>query len=281
MRFASCRHAGRDFAAAILDDVAVPLDGIGELGPETLGALPAVAPPRDAAGAIPLAELTLRPLIPRAGKVICVGLNYLAHVGETGREIPEYPVLFTKFAEALVGPSEPIMLPPESAQVDYEGELAVIIGTAGRRIAPADALRHVAGYAIANDVTMRDFQYKTHQWLQGKAWEASTPLGPWLVTPDEVGDPGDLELRLSIDDRVLQEASTAQMMFDVPTLIGHISTFVTLRPGDVILTGTPGGVGFRREPQVFLRPGDTVRVEISAIGAIENAVVAEPAVAAA
>jgi acylpyruvate hydrolase len=200
-------------------------------------------------------------------------------VGETGREIPEYPVLFTKFAEALIGPSDPIMLPPESAQVDYEGELAVVIGTAGRRIAPADALRHVAGYAIANDVTMRDFQYKTHQWLQGKAWEASTPLGPWLVTPEEVGDPGVLDLRLSIGDRVLQEASTAQMMFDVPALIGHISTFVTLQAGDVILTGTPGGVGFRREPQVFLRPGDTVRVEISGLGAIENAVVAEQAAA--
>jgi acylpyruvate hydrolase len=281
MRFASCRHHGRDFVAVIVDDVAIPLTGIDELGPETLGALPEAAPRRDAAAAIPLAELTLRPLIPRAGKIVCVGLNYLAHVGETGREIPEYPVLFTKFAEALVGPSEPIMLPPESAQVDYEGELAVIIGTAGRRIAPADALRHVAGYAIANDVTMRDFQYKTHQWLQGKAWEASTPLGPWLVTPDEVGDPGDLELRLTIGDRVLQEANTAQMMFDVPTLIGHISTFVTLRPGDVILTGTPGGVGFRREPQVFLQPGDTVRVEISGLGALENAVMAEPAGAAA
>lgn len=281
MRFASCRHEGRDFAAAIVDDVAIPLAGITELGPETVGALPAVAPSRDAAGAIPLAELTLRPLIPRAGKVICVGLNYLAHVGETGREIPEYPVLFTKFAEALIGPTDHIMLPPESAQVDYEGELAVIVGTAGRRIAPAGALDHVAGYAIANDVTMRDFQYKTHQWLQGKAWEASTPLGPYLVTPDEVGDPGALDLRLSIGDRVLQEASTARMMFDVPTLIAHISTFVTLRPGDVILTGTPGGVGFRREPQVFLRPGDTVRVEISGLGAIENAVVAEPAAAAA
>lgn len=281
MRFASCRHDGRDFAAAIVDDVAIPLDGIAELGPETLAALPAAAPSRDAAGAIPLAELTLRPVVPRAGKIVCVGLNYLAHVGETGREIPEYPVLFTKFAEALIGPSDAIVLPPESSQVDYEGELAVIVGTAGRRIAPADALRHVAGYAIANDVTMRDFQYKTHQWLQGKAWEGSTPLGPYLVTPDEVGDAGALDLRLSIGDRVLQEASTAQMMFDVPTLIAHISTFVTLQPGDVILTGTPGGVGFRRKPQVFLQPGDTVRVEISGLGAIENPVVAEPGRAAA
>jgi acylpyruvate hydrolase len=275
MRFASCHHDGRDFAAAIVDDLAIPLTGIGELGRETLGSLPAAAPPRDAAGAIPLGEVTLRPVVPRPGKIICVGLNYLTHVGETGRDIPEYPVLFTKFAEALIGPDDAIVLPAESAQVDYEGELAVIIGTSGRRIAPGDALAHVAGYAVANDVTMRDFQYKTHQWLQGKAWEASTPLGPYLVTRDEVGDPGALDLRLSIGDRVLQEASTSQMMFDVPTLIGHVSTFVTLQPGDVLLTGTPGGVGFRRDPQVFLQPGDTVRVEISGVGAIENAVVAE------
>jgi acylpyruvate hydrolase len=275
MRFASCHHDGRDFAAAIVDDLAIPLTGIGELGRATLGSLPAAAPPRDAAGAIPLGEVTLRPVVPRPGKIICVGLNYLTHVGETGRDIPEYPVLFTKFAEALIGPDDAIVLPAESAQVDYEGELAVIIGTAGRRIAPGDALAHVAGYAVANDVTMRDFQYKTHQWLQGKAWEASTPLGPYLVTRDEVGDPGALDLRLSIGDRVLQEANTAQMMFDVPTLIGHVSTFVTLQPGDVLLTGTPGGVGFRRDPQVFLQPGDTVRVELSGVGAIENAVVAE------
>ena len=274
MRFASCRHAGRDFAAAIVDDVAIPLAGIAELGPDSLDRLPHEAP-RAGADAVPLADVRLRPLVPRPGKIICVGLNYLDHVGETGRDIPEYPVLFTKFAEALIGPSDPIVLPAESTQVDYEGELAVVIGRAGRRIAAEDGLAHVAGYTIANDVTMRDFQYKTHQWLQGKAWEASTPLGPWLVTPDEVGDPSALELRLSIGDRVLQKASTAQMMFDVPTLIAHISTFVTLQPGDVILTGTPGGVGFRREPQVFLAPGDRVRVEIAGLGALENAVVAE------
>jgi acylpyruvate hydrolase len=274
MRFASCHYAGRDFAAAIVDDVAIPLAGIAELGPDSLDRLPHDAP-RAGAGAVPLADVRLRPLVPRPGKVICVGLNYLDHVGETGRAIPEYPVLFTKFAEALIGPSDPIVLPAESTQVDYEGELAVVIGRAGRRIAAEDGLAHVAGYAIANDVTMRDFQYKTHQWLQGKAWEASTPLGPWLVTPDEVGDPSALELRLSIGDRVLQEASTAQMMFDVPTLIAQISTFVTLQPGDVILSGTPGGVGFRREPQVFLAPGDRVRVEIAGLGALENPVVAE------
>jgi acylpyruvate hydrolase len=274
MRFASCAHAGRTFAAAIVDDTAVPLAGISELGRQTPSSVLA-DPPLDRARALPLAEVTLRPVVPRPAKIVCVGLNYLDHVGETGREIPEYPVLFSKFAETLSGPRDPIALPPESAQVDYEGELAVVIGRPGRRIAVEDALGHVAGYTIANDVTMRDFQYKTHQWLQGKVWEASTPLGPWLVTRDEAGDASTLDISLTLNGTVLQQANTAQLMFDAPTLISLISELVTLMPGDVILTGTPGGVGFRREPQVFLAPGDQVRVEVSGLGALDNAVVAE------
>lgn len=273
MRFASCHHAGRSFAAAITDDAAVPLDGIIEIGADTMAALAEASLRRSEA--VPLEGVTLRPVVPRPGKIICVGLNYLAHVGETGRDIPEYPVLFTKFAEALLGPRDAIALPPESHQVDYEGELAVVIGRAGRRITTDDALGHVGGYTIANDVTMRDYQYKTHQWLQGKAWERSTPLGPWLVTPDEVGDAGALDLRLTVNDDVLQRASTAQMMFDVPTLVSRISEFVTLQPGDLVLSGTPGGVGFRRDPQRFLTPGDRVRVEIDGLGALENGVVTE------
>jgi acylpyruvate hydrolase len=273
MRFASCAHGGRTFAAVIVDGTAVPLAGIAELGTRTPTSRLA-DPPLDRAGAVPLEEVTLRPVVPRPGKIVCVGLNYLNHVGETGREIPEYPVLFTKFAETLTGARDPIVLPPESSQVDYEGELAVVIGRPGRRI-PADAaLTHVAGYTIANDVTMRDFQYKTHQWLQGKAWEASTPVGPWLVTPDETGDPSNLDISLMLNDTVLQQANTAQLMFDIPELISRISEFATLVPGDLILTGTPGGVGFRRDPQVFLAPGDQVRVEVSGLGALDNAVVA-------
>lgn len=274
MRFASCRHERGDFAAAIIDERAVPLRDIPQLGSATPIEL-LEAPPLDRRAAVPLEEVVLRPVIPRPGKIVCVGLNYLAHVGETGREIPQYPVLFTKFAETLCGPFDDIALPPESQQVDYEGELAVVIGRPGRRITVEDALDHVAGYTIANDVTMRDYQYRTHQWLQGKAWEASTPLGPWLVTPDEVGDPSKLELRLSVNDRPLQSASTAQMMFDVATLIAHVSGFVTLQTGDVVLTGTPSGVGYRREPQVFLRAGDRVRVEISRLGHLENDVIDE------
>lgn len=275
MRLASCHHAGRHFAAVIDGDVAIPLEGVAELGPDTLADLRDLPAPRRSAG-VPLDEVVLRAVVPTPGKIVCVGLNYLEHVGETGRDIPEYPVLFTKFAEALIGPREAIELPPESHQVDYEGELAVVVGRPGRRIPASAALEHVAGYTIANDITMRDFQYKTHQWLQGKSWERSTPLGPWLVTPDALGDPSALELRLSVNGRVLQEASTAQMMFDVATLIAHVSTFVALRPGDVLLTGTPGGVGFRRTPQLFLQPGDRVTVEISGLGALDNPVVAAP-----
>ena len=274
MRFASCAHGGRTFAAALLDGAAVPLAGIPELGAQTPSSVLA-EPPLDRARAVPLAEVTLRPVVPRPSKIVCVGLNYLNHVGETGREIPEYPVLFTKFAETLVGPRDPIVLPPESSRVDYEGELAVVIGRPGRRITADAALAHVAGYTIANDVTMRDFQYETHQWLQGKAWEACTPVGPWLVTPDETGDPSTLDIALTLNGTVMQQANTSQLMFDIPVLISRISEFVTLVPGDLILTGTPGGVGFQRDPQVFLAPGDRVRVEIRGIGALDNAVVAE------
>ena len=160
MRFASCLHAGRPFAAAILDDLAVPLEGIDELGTATPTTV-LQEPPLRHADAVPLAEVTLRPVVPRPGKIICVGLNYLSHVGETGRDTPEYPVLFTKFAESLVGPTDPIMAPPESVQLDWEAELAVVIGRPGRRITPDSALEHVAGYTIANDITMRDYQYKT------------------------------------------------------------------------------------------------------------------------
>jgi acylpyruvate hydrolase len=275
MRFASCCHGGRSFAAAIEGDRAIPLAGIRELGPATPSSVLA-DPPLDRKRSMPSADVTLRPVVPRPGKIICIGLNYLDHVGETGRELPKYPVLFTKFAETLTGPRDPIVIPPESTQVDYEGEIAVVIGRPGRRIGVADALGHLAGYTVANDVTMRDYQYKTHQWLQGKVWESSTPLGPWLVTPDEAGDGGALDITLRLNGEVLQRASSAQLMFDVPTLISRVSELVTLMPGDVILTGTPGGVGFRRDPQVFLSSGDRVVVEVSGVGELDNQVVNEP-----
>jgi acylpyruvate hydrolase len=205
--------------------------------------------------------------------VICVGLNYAAHIEETKREHSDYPVLFTKFATTLTGPYDPIPLPPESQAIDYEGEVVVVIGERGRRIPRDRALDYVAGYSVANDVSMRDYQYKTHQWLQGKAWDASTPVGPDLVTLDEAPYP--LTLRTQVNGETVQNASTELLIFDVAALVSVISEFATLEPGDLILTGTPGGVGYRREPQLLLKDGDVVTVEVEQIGRIENRCVAD------
>jgi acylpyruvate hydrolase len=276
MRFASVLHDGQPHAVAIDDDTAIPLDGIPELGAGTPGEL-LRDPPLNRSGAFALSEATVRPLVPRPGKVICVGLNYKAHIEETHRDDSDYPVLFTKFATSLTGAFDPIPCPPESEAVDYEGELAVVIGAETRRVAPERALEVVAGYTVANDVTMRDYQYRTHQWVQGKAWDASTPLGPALVTADEVPDPSALTLRTLVNDEVVQETTTDLMIFPIPTLISVISEFATLQPGDVILTGTPAGVGFRREPQLLMGDGDVVVVEIEGIGRTENRFVAEAA----
>jgi acylpyruvate hydrolase len=274
MRFASVIHDDVPHAVAVDGQTAVPLSGIAELGADTpLDVLR--DPPLDRDASFALGEATVRPLVPRPGKVICVGLNYKAHVEETNRDLPEYPVLFTKFAGSLTGAYDTIMCPPESDAVDYEGELAVVIGRPARRVAPAQALEAVAGYTVANDVTMRDYQYRTHQWLQGKAWDASTPLGPALVTPDEVGDPGALTLRTLVNGDVVQEAGTDLMIFPVPTLVSVISEFATLQPGDVILTGTPAGVGFRRDPRLLMGDGDVAVVEIEGVGRTENRFAAE------
>lgn len=273
MRFASCRHGDRRFAALVEGDRVRPLAGVEELGPLTDIALLADPPLADTP-ALALGEVELAPVVPNPGKVICLGLNYRAHVEETGRELPEYPTLFTKFADTLTGAFSPIVKPPECAQMDYEAELAVVVGRVARRIPADEAMAVVAGYAAANDVTMRDYQYRSHQWLAGKAWAATTPIGPFLVTPDEVGDPGSLAIRLELNGREMQSSTTDRLIFDVPTIIAMLSEFVTLRPGDVILTGTPGGVGYRRDPQVFLEPGDRVRVEIERVGALENEIVA-------
>ena len=223
---------------------------------------------------VPTDEVRLLPVVPAPSKVLCVGLNYADHIAETGRDTPTYPVLFVKFASSLIGAIDDIALPPETSQLDWEGELVIVVGKAGRRIPVEHALDHVAGYTVANDITMRDYQYKTHQWLQGKAWDDCTPVGPYLVTPDEV-DLSVAGIRTVLNGTVVQESTVSQLFFDIPTLISTISTFTTLNPGDLILTGTPGGVGFRRKPQLFLTDGDIVAVEIDGVGRIQNRVVAE------
>ena len=272
-RFASCSLGERRFAALVDGDVMRPLDGVAELG----AASPAevLAAPALTGEAIPLADVTLRPVVPRPGRIVCVGLNYRAHVDEGVFEVPDYPALFPKYADALVAAGAPVLVPPESTAVDFEAELALVIGRSVRRARGDEALAAVGGYTIANDVTMRDYQYKTHQWLQGKTWASSTPLGPWLVTPDEVGDPGALGISLTLNGETMQDASTSAFIFDVPTLIATISEFMPLHPGDVVLTGTPSGVGYRRDPKVLLRDGDRMVVEIERVGRLENPVVAE------
>jgi acylpyruvate hydrolase len=267
MRFASVLHDDTPMAVLLDGDQAVPLRGVRELGADTPLSL-LRDPPLEPDSAFPATDLLRRPVVPRPGKVICGGLNYAAHIEETKREQSDYPVLFTKFATTLTGPYDPIPLPPESDAIDYEGELVVVIGERARRVPRERALDHVAGYAVGNDISMRDYQYKTHQWLQGKAWDASTPVGPDLVTLDEIAEP--LALRTFVNGEQTQESSTELQIFNVATMISTISEFATLEPGDLILTGTPGGVGYRREPQLLLRDGDVVVVEIDQVGRIEN-----------
>lgn len=259
--------------AEVRGESLLPLTGIGALGPDTTTEVLAQAA-RDEAAAVSADKLRLLPASVRPQKVLCVGLNYASHVAETKREMPDYPVLFPKFASNLIGPTDDIAVPKEAELPDYEGEMAVIIGRPGRHIAERDALAHVLGFSVANDVSMRDYQYKSHQWLQGKAWDDSTPLGPHIVTPDEV----DLEsagIRTIVNGSTLQEATLSMMMFSVPTLIATISEFTKLEPGDVILTGTPAGIGSKRDPKVILRQGDTVTVEVDGVGRIDNSVVVE------
>jgi acylpyruvate hydrolase len=276
MRYVSYEHDGSQRLGILEGQQIVPLDGFHQLGQNTSAEALRHARRLDAE-AVELAEVRLRPVVPNPDKVICVGLNYRSHVSETGRELPTYPVLFTKFASALIGADDPIALPPESTQVDWEGEMAVVIGAVARRVSRDQALDVVLGYTVANDVTMRDFQYKTHQWLQGKAWQGSTPLGPSLVTPDEINGSG-LAIRSCLNGEEVQSSSTSLLIFDVATLISTISTFTTLLPGDVILTGTPEGVGYRRDPQLFLADGDLISVTIEGLGTVANRVTDEPGV---
>jgi acylpyruvate hydrolase len=272
-RFASCIAGERRFAALVDGDEVVPLDGIAELGRETPSDV--LADPPLTGERLALADVTLRPVVPSPGKVLCIGLNYKAHVAEGIYDVPDYPVFFVKFAETLVGAGEPVVLPPESEAVDFEAELAFVIGRDVRRASKESALDAVGGYTIGNDVSMRDYQYKTHQWLQGKAWARSTPLGPYLVTPDEVGDPHTLDISLELNGERMQASNTSRFIFDIPTLIASISEFIPLAPGDVVLTGTPEGVGFRRDPKVLLKDGDRMVVEIERVGRLENPVAAE------
>lgn len=222
---------------------------------------------------VPMGEVALLPVLPDPAKIFCIGLNYQEHREETNNPVVENPTIFVRFANSLNAHGGPIIHPPETSKLDYEAELAVIIGKAGRRIPRADAYNHVAGYACANDVSVRDWQRHTSQMTPGKNWPTTGPLGPWLVTKDEVGELGPQAIRCRLNGQVVQDAVLGDMIFDVPRLVEYISTFTKLEPGDVIFTGTPGGVGARREPPLFMKPGDRVEIEIEKVGLLVNEVV--------
>jgi 2-keto-4-pentenoate hydratase/2-oxohepta-3-ene-1,7-dioic acid hydratase in catechol pathway len=223
------------------------------------------------------ADIELLPVVPRPPKIVCVARNYGAHAAEAGLAVLPKPNLFIRFAQSLIADGEPIQVPSVSVQCDWEAELAVIIGKGGKHIAAENALEHVAGYAIFNDVSIRDWQLAKPpiQFGAGKNFDASGPFGPDLVTADEVPDPGALAIELKVNGEVRQSSTTGEMIFDVPTLIEFISTFATLEPGDVIATGTPSGVGHFTDPPTYLKAGDTVRIELERIGVQENPVIDE------
>jgi len=223
----------------------------------------------------PLAEVKLLAPIPRPNKLICVGLNYRDHAAETGAVIPEVPTIFNKFPTAIIGPGAPIVLPKVSTSPDYEAEFAFVIGKGGRHIAEADWRDHVFGYTIVNDVSARDYQRATTQWLMGKTFDTFAPMGPWIVGQEEISDPHNLSVRMVINGETLQDGNTSQLIFNIPRLIAFLSSVFTLEPGDVVSTGTPAGVGAARKPPRWLLPGDDVVVQIQNIGELRNPVVAE------
>lgn len=236
-----------------------------------LEAWSAGSPPSPADGPrVRLATAELAPVVAAPEKIFCVGLNYRAHIEEMGRRFPGHPSIFTKFRSTLIGPNDPIALPPESTSVDWEVELAIVIGRHVRRARGAPALDAIAGFTVMNDISMRDWQNRSPQVLPGKAWDASTPLGPVLVTRDEIGDGEGLALWTTVDGVEMQRSNTSDLLFGPVELVEFVSTFTALAPGDVIATGTPAGVGSGRTPPVFLQPGNVVRAGIAGIGELVN-----------
>jgi 2-keto-4-pentenoate hydratase/2-oxohepta-3-ene-1,7-dioic acid hydratase in catechol pathway len=245
------------------------------LGKDMLSVIAAGESPSLAGPSYELSSVTLQAPVPRPPKMICVGLNYRDHAREAGLEIPSIPTIFSKFSNTVIGPGQPIVLPKNSTRPDYEAEFAFVIGPGGRHISAARAMEHVFGYTIVNDVSARDFQFGTSQWLMGKTFDTFAPMGPWIVTKDEVSDPHALDISLEIAGHILQNSNTRELLFGIPALIEFISAVVTLEPGDVVSTGTPAGVGFARKPPRYLQAGEEVIIRIGGIGELRNPVIAE------
>jgi 2,4-diketo-3-deoxy-L-fuconate hydrolase len=241
-----------------------------------LAAEPATFKRLDHRGAVlDVAQVRLVAPVPRPRKVLCIGLNYRDHAKETGKALPERPLLFSKLPTCVIGPNDSIVIPRITDQVDYEAELGVVIGRTGKHVRSEDALNHVAGYVNFNDVSARDMQFGDGQWQRGKSCDTFAPMGPWMVTADEICDPGDLRVRLRLNGETMQDSRTRELIFGVPELVRFLSQTITLEPGDVIATGTPPGVGAARKPPVFLKPGDRVEVEVEGLGVLSNPVEGE------
>jgi 2-keto-4-pentenoate hydratase/2-oxohepta-3-ene-1,7-dioic acid hydratase in catechol pathway len=283
LRFVTIQKEGYTEPGVLFDDqlIGMRTAGLGNLIDVIAGGADAMdrvvrwvegAPPGER---FDVATAKLAAPIPRPPKIICIGLNYRDHAEESKMPIPQVPTVFAKFPTAVIGHRHPIVLPKNSTQPDYEAELAVVIGRGGRHIPEARWREHVFGYTILNDVSARDFQMATSQWMIGKTFDTFAPIGPAIVTADEIEDPHNLNISLTLSGEQMQSSNTRNLIFQIPRLIAHLSSVFTLEPGDIIATGTPAGVGFARTPPRFLKPGDDVMVRVEGIGELSNPVVAE------
>ena len=284
MKLISFHHAGRDSYGAVIGEHQVldlgPLLGAQAPDLKSLiaqGLLPAAQQALSHAAAsraptLALADLSLLPVIPNPGQIFCIGLNYAEHVRETGKQVTDTPVIFLRLPQSQVAHGQDIVRPTESHRLDYEAEIAIVIGKGGRRISEANAWDHIAGYSCYNDGSVRDWQVATSQWTPGKNFWRTGAFGPWLVTADEIAPGQVMRLQTVLNGQVLQDSSTDKMIHSIPRQIAYISTFIPLQPGDVIVTGTPGGVGNKREPQIFMKPGDVCEIVVDAIGTLRNGI---------
>lgn len=281
MRLLSFEYDGRESFGAVVDNCVVELSSADTpCGPD-LRAFLADPPPRwqdrlSSGRRLSLGAIRFRPVIPNPSKIVCVGLNYADHLSETGCARSLHPVLFLRVPSSQIGHLQPLIRPRVSEQLDYEGELAVIIGRGGRYIRSARALEHVAGYSLYNDGSVRDWQKHSHQYTAGKNFPGTGAFGPWLVTADEIPDPRALTLTTRLNEQLVQQGCIADMIFPIEELIPYVSSITGLEPGDVLLTGTPSGVGALRQPPIWMKPGDTVEVAIPQIGVLRNPIADEP-----
>ncbi|MER5597000.1 fumarylacetoacetate hydrolase family protein [Streptomyces sp. NPDC002265] len=276
MKLATLRTADGTRAVRLDGDVLVDLghSDLGELFAQPDWQAQAQAKTAASGATYPVDGADFAPVVPNPSKVVCVGHNYTDHIKEMGRDLPTHPTLFPKFADTLLGANDDLVKPAETDALDWEVELAVVIGKQVRRADEQQAADAIAGFTVMNDISVRDWQFRTIEWTQGKIWEATTPVGPYIVTPDEVGGTRPaLQVTTTVDGRVMQQDDTGTLLFDPVFLVRYISTVITLRPGDIIATGTPAGVGNARDPKVFLLPGQTVVTEITGLGACTNRVV--------